>query len=52
MTNKQIGAQLYLSHKTVAFHLGRVFRKLGITSRAALRDGPRALPDLHQDVRA
>ena len=55
LTNKQIGAQLYLSHKTVAFHLGRVFRKLGITSRAALRDALDALdalPDLHQDVRA
>ena len=38
MTNKQIGSRLYLSHRTVSAHLYRVFPKLGITSRAALRD--------------
>jgi DNA-binding CsgD family transcriptional regulator len=38
MTNKQIGAQLYLSHRTVAAHLYRVFPKLAVTTRAALRD--------------
>jgi DNA-binding CsgD family transcriptional regulator len=38
LTNKQIGAQLYLSPRTVATHLYRSFPKLGITSRAALRD--------------
>ncbi|WP_029429494.1 LuxR family transcriptional regulator [Blastococcus sp. URHD0036] len=38
LTNKQIGAQLYLSHRTVSAHLYRVFPKLGIASRAALRD--------------
>jgi DNA-binding CsgD family transcriptional regulator len=38
LTNKQIGAQLYLSPRTVATHLYRTFPKLGITSRAALRD--------------
>jgi DNA-binding CsgD family transcriptional regulator len=38
LSNKQIGARLYLSHKTVANHLHRVFPKLGITSRAGLRD--------------
>jgi DNA-binding NarL/FixJ family response regulator len=38
LTNKQIGAQLYLSARTVGAHLYRVFPKLGITSRAALRD--------------
>jgi DNA-binding CsgD family transcriptional regulator len=38
LTNKQIGERLYLSHRTVGFHLHRVFPKLGISSRAALRD--------------
>jgi DNA-binding CsgD family transcriptional regulator len=38
LTNKQIGAQLYLSPRTVSAHLYRVFPKLGIASRAALRD--------------
>jgi DNA-binding CsgD family transcriptional regulator len=38
LTNKQIGARLYLSHRTVSTRLYRIFPKLGITSRAALRD--------------
>ena len=38
LTNKQIGEQLFLSHRTVSTHLYRIFPKLGITSRAALRD--------------
>ncbi len=41
LTNKQIGERLYLSHRTVSGHLYRIFPKLGITTRAALRD---ALP--------
>jgi DNA-binding NarL/FixJ family response regulator len=44
LTNKQIGERLYLSHRTVAAHLCRVFPKLGIASRAALRDALAALP--------
>jgi DNA-binding CsgD family transcriptional regulator len=36
LSNRQIGAQLYLSHRTVAAHLYRIFPKLGITSRAQL----------------
>ena len=43
LTNKQIGERLYLSHRTVAAHLYQIFPRLGITSRAALRD---ALADL------
>jgi DNA-binding CsgD family transcriptional regulator len=38
LTNKQIGERLFLSHRTVGAHLHRIFPKLGITSRAALRD--------------
>jgi DNA-binding CsgD family transcriptional regulator len=38
LTNKQIGQRLFLSHRTVGAHLHRAFPKLGITSRAALRD--------------
>ncbi|MGY1739464.1 MULTISPECIES: AAA family ATPase [unclassified Blastococcus] len=38
LSNKQIGSRLYLSPRTVSGHLYRVFPKLGITSRAALRD--------------
>jgi DNA-binding CsgD family transcriptional regulator len=38
LTNKQIGAQLFLSPRTVGTYLYRAFPKLGITTRAALRD--------------
>jgi DNA-binding CsgD family transcriptional regulator len=38
LSNREIGARLYLSHRTVSTHLYHVFPKLGITSRAKLRD--------------
>lgn len=38
LTNKQIAERLHLSHRTVSGHLYQVFPKLGITTRAALRD--------------
>jgi DNA-binding NarL/FixJ family response regulator len=38
LSNKQIGARLHMSHRTVSSHLYRLFPKLGISSRAALRD--------------
>ena len=37
MSNREIGERLYLSHRTVGSHLYRIFPKLGITSRAQLR---------------
>jgi DNA-binding NarL/FixJ family response regulator len=38
LSNREIGAQLYLSHRTISTHLYRVFPKLGVTSRTQLRD--------------
>ena len=38
LTNKQIGERLFLSHRTVSTHLYRIFPKLGISTRSALRD--------------
>jgi DNA-binding CsgD family transcriptional regulator len=43
LTNKQIARQLMLSHHTVAARLYQVFPKLGVGSRAALRDAMLAL---------
>jgi DNA-binding CsgD family transcriptional regulator len=36
LTNREIGDQLYLSHRTIAFHLHQIYGKLEITSRAQL----------------
>ena len=44
LTNKEIGQRLLLSHRTVGTHLYQIFPKLGITSRAALRDALIDLP--------
>jgi DNA-binding NarL/FixJ family response regulator len=38
MTNKEIGERLFLSPRTVSAHVYRLFPKLGVTSRTALRE--------------
>jgi len=49
LTNKQIGQRLFLSHRTVGAHLYQIFPKLGVTSRAALRDALDSLPSERYD---
>ena len=49
MSNKEIGERLFLSHRTVSGHLYRVFPKLGVTTRAGLRDALGSLVTTYND---
>jgi ATP/maltotriose-dependent transcriptional regulator MalT len=47
LSNSEIAARLFLSHRTVEWHLGKVFTKLGIRSRSQLT---KALPPSQSDL--
>jgi DNA-binding CsgD family transcriptional regulator len=47
LTSKQIAQRLFISPRTVGTHLYRLFPKLGVTSRAGLRDALASLPAEH-----
>lgn len=51
LTNKQVAERLFLSPRTVGYHLHQVFPRLGVTSRAGLRDALAALRDVETPPR-
>jgi DNA-binding CsgD family transcriptional regulator len=51
LTNAEIGSQLFLSPRTVEWHLKKVFGKLGISSRLGLHDALATRDPEHAAVR-
>jgi DNA-binding CsgD family transcriptional regulator len=37
LTNREVAGELYVGEKTVEYHLGNVYAKLGVSSRSELR---------------
>jgi DNA-binding CsgD family transcriptional regulator len=51
LSNPEIGARLFLSPRTIQYHLGHVFAKLGITTRSQLRSILPPSPDAAAPLR-
>jgi DNA-binding CsgD family transcriptional regulator len=39
LSNREVAEALFVTKKAVEFHLGNVYRKLGVTSRDQLAEG-------------